>query len=40
MASTIWAEIDGVTESEKDLIKSFLEEGRVEMELDSLAKML
>lgn len=33
------AEIDGVTESEKDLIESFLEEGKVELEVESLAKM-
>jgi tellurite resistance protein len=33
------AEIDGITEQEKDLIKSFLEDGKVDLELENLAKL-
>jgi len=33
------ANIDGATEKEEELIRSFLEEGRVEIDLDTLAKI-
>jgi len=33
------AEIDGITEHEKDLIKSFLEDGKVDLNLENLAKL-
>ncbi len=33
------AEIDGVTEGEKDLIRSFLRDGQVDIELEALAKI-
>jgi uncharacterized tellurite resistance protein B-like protein len=33
------AEIDGITVQEEELIKSFLKEGNVELDLDNLAKL-
>jgi tellurite resistance protein len=33
------AEIDGITEKEKDLIQAFLKEGNVDLEVEKLAKI-